>query len=92
MYKCRAERASSPAPQRESVERSTAARGDFECLVALALWRGSSLQPAEPVVETRAQLHIVGLWMKCGEGRRAGDVYVISAYAPVHDDKTGSDI
>ena len=31
---------------------------------------------------------ILGFWLQCGEGRRAGDVYVISAYAPVHDERT----
>ena len=31
---------------------------------------------------------ILGLRLQCGEGRRAADVYVISAYAPVHDERT----
>ena len=31
---------------------------------------------------------ILGLPLQCGQGRRAGDVYVISAYAPVHDERT----
>ena len=31
---------------------------------------------------------ILGLQLQCGEGRRAADVYVISAYAPVHDERT----
>ena len=31
---------------------------------------------------------ILGLLLQCGQGRRAGDVYVISAYAPVHDERT----
>ena len=30
----------------------------------------------------------LGLRLKCGEDRRAEDVYVISAYAPVHDERT----
>ena len=31
---------------------------------------------------------ILGLRLQCGEGRRAGDVCVISACAPVHDERT----
>ena len=31
---------------------------------------------------------IVGLRLKCGEARNAGDVYLISAHAPVHDERT----
>ena len=31
---------------------------------------------------------ILGLRLQCGEGRRAADVYVISVYAPVHDERT----
>ena len=31
---------------------------------------------------------ILGLRLKCGEGPRAGDVHVISACAPVHDERT----
>ena len=29
-----------------------------------------------------------GLWLKCGVGTNAGDVYLVSAYAPVHDERT----
>ena len=35
---------------------------------------------------------ILGFRLKCGEGRRAGDVYVISAYAPVHDERIQNSI
>ena len=31
---------------------------------------------------------LVGLWLQCGVGRYAGNVYFISAYAPVHDERT----
>ena len=35
---------------------------------------------------------IIGLRLQCGVGRNAGDVYFISAYAPVHDENTNVDI
>ena len=44
-----------------------------------------------PCTQFRCVLHwmpgrIIGLRLKCGEGRNAGDVYLISAYAPEYDE------
>ena len=35
---------------------------------------------------------IIGLRLQCGVGRNVGDVCFISAYAPIHDERTQADI
>ena len=42
-----------------------------------------------PRTQIRCVHHwIIGLRLQCGVGRNAGDVYFISAYAPLHDERT----